>query len=96
MVENVEYYEAEAYLESSQHSSSAVPKRNPGGNPLVWPVVGLVAGGLGGLAVYLITLILAFDASGVFALGSLAPLCIPVGASLGLAGMTLRRMRWGK
>jgi hypothetical protein len=96
MVENVDYYEVETYLEPSQHSSSAVPKRNLGSNPLVWPVVGLVAGGLGGLAVYLVTLMLTFDASGVFALGALAPLCIPVGASFGLAGMTLRRMRRGR
>jgi len=96
MAENVEFYEVETYLEPSQQSSSAVPKRNLGRNTMVWPVVGLVAGGLSGLAIYLITLALAFDMSGVVALGSLAPLCVPVGASLGLAGMTLGRMRWGR
>ena len=96
MAENVEYYEVETYLEASQRSSSAAPKRGLGGNPLLWPVVGLVGGGLAGLAVYLIALTLAFDASGVFALGSFAPLCVPVGASFGLAAVTLRKMRLGR
>jgi hypothetical protein len=96
MAENIEYYEVETYLEASQRSSAAIPKRNLFGNPLLWPVVGLVAGGLAGLAVYLVTLTLAFDASGVFALGAFAPLCIPVGASFGLAVVTMRKMRWGR
>ncbi len=68
MVEKVEYYDAETTLGSSQRSSSVEPRRNLGGSPLVWPIVSLLAGGLGGLAVYRIILGLTLDVPGIFAL----------------------------